>query len=109
MDFILRLMPPCILHHFTGFYCPGCGGTRAFVALIHGQFLKSFYYHPLVFYVAVCLTWYALKQGLEIASSEKISIPMPKIEVLSYIAAIIVGTNFVIRNILYLVWGITIY
>ena len=32
-------------HHI---YCPGCGGTRAVIALFHGQLLRSFYYHPAV-------------------------------------------------------------
>ena len=26
---ILELVPPCAFHKITGFYCPGCGGTRA--------------------------------------------------------------------------------
>jgi hypothetical protein len=27
------LMPPCLIHEWTGLHCPGCGGTRAFQAL----------------------------------------------------------------------------
>lgn len=109
MDFILKLMPPCILHHFTGLYCPGCGGTRAFIALAHGQFLKSLYYHPLVLYVAVCFTWYLLKQITKAIGGGKISIPMPDSKVLISIAALIVGANCVIRNLLYLGWGIATF
>jgi len=109
MDFILIIMPPCILHHFTGLYCPGCGGTRAFVALTHGQFLKSLYYHPLVLYAAVCFTWYLIKQIAKAISRGKVNIPMPNPHLLISIAAIIVGINFVARNILYLGWGINIH
>ena len=32
----------------VGGYCPGCGGTRAVIALAHGQMLKALYYHPAV-------------------------------------------------------------
>ena len=109
MDFILSLMPPCILHHFTGLYCPGCGGTRAFVALINGHFLKSLYYHPVVLYVAVCLAWYLLKQITEASLRGKVSIPMPDPKVLISLAALIVGVNCVVRNLLYLGWGIAIF
>lgn len=109
MDFILDIMPPCILHHFTDLYCPGCGGTRAFIALIQGQFLKSFYYHPLVLYTAVCLVWYLIKQIVNAISGEKVNIPMPEPNLLISLAAVIVIVNCIVRNILYLGWGITIH
>lgn len=108
MDSILEYMPPCILHHFTGLYCPGCGGTRAALALLHGQLLKSLYYHPLVLYAAVCFAWYLLKQGVKALSGGKIDIPMPNSNILVSIAAVIVIVNCIVRNILYLGWGITI-
>ena len=28
---------PCLFHLVTGAYCPGCGGTRALLALLHGR------------------------------------------------------------------------
>ena len=109
MDFLLRFVPPCILHHFTGLYCPGCGGTRAFVALTHGQFLKSLYYHPLVLYTVVCLAWYLIKQVTIAISRGKINIPMPDPKILIGLAAVIVIVNCLVRNILYIGWGTTIY
>lgn len=44
---------PCLFHIITGAYCPGCGGTRAVISLIHGNILKSILYHPFVFYTVV--------------------------------------------------------
>ena len=38
---------PCLFHLLTGFYCPGCGGTRAIRLLLKGELIKSFCYHPL--------------------------------------------------------------
>ena len=40
----------CVFKSVTGLYCPGCGGTRACLSLLHFQFLKSICYHPAVLY-----------------------------------------------------------
>lgn len=39
---------PCPFRQLTGFYCPGCGGTRAAEALLSGRILESLWLHPLV-------------------------------------------------------------
>ena len=44
----LFLGTSCILASTTGLPCPGCGGTRAFIALIHGDFIGSLQFHPLM-------------------------------------------------------------
>ena len=51
---------PCFFHELTGFYCPGCGGTRAFFALITGHPIISFLYNPAVIYAAGVLLFYAV-------------------------------------------------
>lgn len=42
--YFLWIFPPdgCVLHNLTGYYCPGCGGTRAIHALLHGHIVRSF-------------------------------------------------------------------
>lgn len=50
---------PCLFHFLTGFYCPGCGGTRAVRALLRGDVVKSFCYHPFVLYAVIA----ALAEG----------------------------------------------
>ena len=51
---LLNLSYPCMFNKLTHLCCPGCGGTRAFRALISGQILKSIYdYPPLIYGVAV--------------------------------------------------------
>lgn len=32
---------PCLIHQFTGIYCPGCGMTRAALSLMHGHLWTS--------------------------------------------------------------------
>jgi len=45
-------------------YCPGCGGTRAVIALMHGRFLQSAYYHPAVPFVAASALVYLVSQTI---------------------------------------------
>jgi uncharacterized protein DUF2752 len=42
-------IPVCLFHSLTGLPCPGCGLTRAFSSLLHGQVAAAFAYHPFVF------------------------------------------------------------
>ena len=46
-------LPPCMFHTLTGFSCPGCGCTRAVIALLHGDLLASVRYNPGILYCAV--------------------------------------------------------
>jgi hypothetical protein len=39
--------PPCVFKAITGFYCIGCGLTRALHALVHGDILRAFSMNPL--------------------------------------------------------------
>ena len=50
---ILELVPPCAFHKITGFYCPGCGGTRAVFSLARGEIVRSFIFHPIVIYTLI--------------------------------------------------------
>jgi hypothetical protein len=34
--------PQCLLHRWTGWQCPGCGGLRAAHRLLHGDFRGAF-------------------------------------------------------------------
>lgn len=43
-------LPPCLFHLATGYYCPGCGGTRAVKKLFQGHLFCTLLYHPAVLY-----------------------------------------------------------
>jgi hypothetical protein len=38
---VLVLRPACPIHALTGLLCPGCGGTRAVLALLHGDLIGA--------------------------------------------------------------------
>lgn len=42
---------PCLFNEVTGYYCPGCGVTRASLALIDGDIYQSFRYNMIVYIV----------------------------------------------------------
>ena len=56
---VQRFMPRCPFHEVTGMHCPGCGGTRAIHALLHGHPLKAIRYNAILFPMGVCtlLIW----------------------------------------------------
>lgn len=97
---------PCLFDKVLGIYCPGCGGTRATVALVHGRLLQSLWYHPLIPYVAVVAGGFMLTQGLD-----RIGLTCGKgwkyHDWYMHGAIIIVTGNFLVKNLLRLVWGVT--
>ena len=40
--------PQCPLFQLTGFHCPGCGLTRGFHALFHGDILNALHFNALI-------------------------------------------------------------
>lgn len=67
-----EVLPPCSLYSLTGFYCPGCGGTRACYALVQGHILDSIRIHPLVFYLAAGYVIYMVSHLLDIITHGRI-------------------------------------
>ena len=53
------LFPVCPLYSFTGFACPGCGLTRGFHALFHGDVSAALGYNALLPFVAVAIVYIA--------------------------------------------------
>ena len=42
--------PECLIHKFTGLYCPGCGITRAWYAILHLDFKEAYSQNTLAFF-----------------------------------------------------------
>lgn len=96
----------CVVWVLFEAYCPGCGGTRAVNALLHGHFLQSFWYHPLVLYSVVLYfvfmaSWtlarfglFGIKKGIAFRAGYM------------YGMLAIVAVNFVAKNLLKFCFGI---
>ena len=99
---------PCLFHFFTGFYCPGCGGTRAIRLLVQGDLAGSFLYHPFVLYmVLVIIAEFCFLGADKIFGGKDEYIQKFKRRYPKWVltGAGIVGGNWVIKN-LFLLAGI---
>ena len=101
-----RFLPPCPFHMLTGFYCPGCGGTRAVTALICGDIVRSFRFHPLVPAAAAAAGWFMVSQTFERLSGGRLKIGMHFREIYLWAALFILAANFLIKNLALIVWHV---
>jgi len=46
-----NFFPKCLFHEATGYWCIGCGLTRAMHALVHGDLARAFSMNPLAMIV----------------------------------------------------------
>ncbi len=61
----------CVWRYFFGIPCPGCGMTRAYIALLHLDIRRAFYFHAMFWSVPVLLL-YVLFDG-KLFSNAKIN------------------------------------
>ncbi len=54
---LLSQLPFCPMAGVLGIPCPGCGLTRATLALLHGDVRGAFRLHPLVFVLTPLFVW----------------------------------------------------
>ena len=52
----------CLFYNTCGVACPSCGMTRSYIALLHGDFHKAIYFHPLFWAVPLLLIFYKKKR-----------------------------------------------
>ena len=103
---ILNYVPPCMFHRVTGYYCPGCGGTRAVFTFFRGDIVRAFKFHPFVPYTIILGGWFMLSQTIQRLSGDRIKIGMNFRIVYLWIALGIIALNWIIKNMFILVCGI---
>lgn len=102
----LKLLGPCVFHRLTGYYCPGCGGTRAVRALLAGRPLLSLWYHPIVLYGGAVCGWFMLSQTIERISGGRIRIGLHFREIYIWVALVFIIVNCLIKNLALGVWHV---
>lgn len=94
----------CLFFKYLGIYCPGCGGTRSLIAFLHGQFLKSFCFHPFIMYVFVMYMWFMVSHTLEKIHVQHIKGLLFK-EWILYGSLVVLALNFIVKNIMRIAFG----
>lgn len=90
---------PCLFYQMTGFYCAGCGASRALRSLIHLDFLQAFRYNALFTVSFPIIAAYFCFLGISyiLYGKDKISCKIP------FVLLIVLGITSVlfavIRNI----------
>lgn len=91
-------IPTCLLKYTTGFDCPGCGGTRAFWYLLHGDLPAAARHHLLfVFVVPFLLYVYLAWAGQQLFGWRLPRLRFPPLTIGLFLAAW--GVFTVLRNL----------
>lgn len=102
---LLEKIPPCIFHYITGLYCPGCGGTRAVIALLSGKVFLSFILHPIVIYIVIFFLVFLCRFIKSIIYNEKkTAILLPSWVYCGALGVVVI--NFLLKNILLVFFNI---
>lgn len=67
----------CIVKLTTGLDCPGCGGTRAFWYLMHGNVPEAARHHAIAVFAAPFLVWLYVAWAVRLVWGRQL--PMPRI------------------------------
>lgn len=100
--------PPCFCDRYLGFYCPGCGGTRAMTQLLQGHVLKSLWYHPVVVYAACVFGAFMISQIAARLTGYRHFKGLRFHNWYLYGALAVIIVNFIVKNCLRFFWNVTL-
>lgn len=71
--FGLNGLTQCTFKRLYGIPCPGCGGTRAVISLLHGDLIEAVYYHPFAVYTVIVYAVFFVSHTLRFITKGRIS------------------------------------
>lgn len=83
----------------TGFYCPACGGTRAFNAILHGHLFQALCFNAAVPYAVLMYVLFMGSQTAERLMRGKIKIGLKYKNIYVYIGIAIMLLQWAVKNI----------
>ncbi|MCD2493713.1 DUF2752 domain-containing protein [Lacrimispora sp. NSJ-141] len=97
----------CPIYSLTGFFCPGCGGTRAFRLLFQGKITASIICHPLVIYGMAVFGIFMVSHTLRIFTKGKIG-GMTYRHIYIKIAVVLLILNVIVKNLAWICWHVNL-
>ena len=89
----------CLLYHFTGLYCFGCGAGRALHDLVHFHFLDALGHNFLFVLLLPFLIYFIASKYLNFVFNKKILKPMNIGFKTGVTVTVVIITYIVLRNI----------
>ena len=74
--YTISILPvTCFFKLVTGIYCPACGMTRAFIAILNLNFLDALYFNLLSIPLFIFIAYFSFRLIIDIINGEFIFIP----------------------------------
>lgn len=93
MSSIEDFMLPCLNKQILGFDCLGCGFQRAFVFVLHGEFLSAFKMYPAIYSLILLFLFIGINIFFKFKHSNKI------INVLAIVSISIIMASYILKLI----------
>lgn len=97
----------CNFYALTHMYCPGCGGTRAVYSLMRLDIVSSLRYNITVPFGIFVYIYYNIRGYIAAFKNNVSYFENQKYKLCTALAVVLV-LNFVIKNLLLVIWGIDI-
>ena len=91
------VLPECKFYQLTGLYCPGCGDTRAVIALMDGDILLSLRQNALIVVLLLILAALYIELLLKVAFEKRFKSPVLNLKFL-WVFLTLFAAYSVIRN-----------
>lgn len=91
------MLPECNFYKWTGLYCPGCGDTRAVIALMNGDILLSLRQNALIVVLLLILAAMYIELLLKVVFEKRFKSPVFNLKFL-WIFLILFAIYSVVRN-----------
>ena len=95
---VWSIIPPCLFHRMTGYYCPGCGATRCVYALLHGRIGEALFYYPAIPVGLLLLIWMCVSLISERIAGHRVFFHFPMRRIWLYVILALILGNFVWKN-----------
>ena len=84
-------MLPCLSKTLFNLECLGCGFQRAFILLIHGEFINAFKMYPAIYTIILYMAFVLINFKIKYKNSQKI------ISRLAYLNLSVMIINYIIK------------